>query len=209
MARTQIERSAETRRAINEATIRSLVEAGYASTTTSAVCDRAGVSRGALTHHFSSKQEMMTAAITHLSEVRERQLSKRASELADGPDRTQAVIELLWESFTSDLFYASLELWNAARTDRALHETLYRAERDLGARHRVLVAEMFGEPLAAHPHFDRVVDMMFRQLRGASVTRILRGDAHHEDAVIGDLVTAIAAMTAMSDSVAGGLDSTS
>jgi len=86
---------------------------------------------------------MMTAAITHLSEVRERELSANARSLAEGPDRIRAVIALLWESFRSELFYASLELWTAARTDAALREALYAVEHKIGARHRMLV----GHPL--------------------------------------------------------------
>ena len=97
------------------------------------------------------------------------------------------MIELLWGTFKSDLFYASLELWNAARTDEVLHEALYQAERGLGVRHRALAAEMFGLPTAAHPGFGRAVDMMFRMLRGAAITRILRGPPEAEDAVVDDI----------------------
>lgn len=195
MAKTQDQRSAETRWSINAATIRSLVEEGYASTTTSSVCSRAGVSRGALTHHFASKQEMMISAVAHLSEVSERELSSSARRLVDDAGRTRAVIDLLWKSFSSDLFYASLELWNAARTDAALRDVLYTAERHLGARHRVLAKEMFGDDLAAHPDFERMIEILFRQLRGAAVTRILRREAADEDVVVDDLMLIVATMT--------------
>jgi AcrR family transcriptional regulator len=195
MAKTQDERSAGTRRAINDATIRSLIEHGYSATTTSAVCAGAGVSRGALTHHFASKQEMMISAVSHLSEVSEHRLSEGARSLPDGPDRTRAVIEMLWDSFTSDLFYASLELWNAARTDPALHEALYSAEHRLGERHRILAAELFGEPLSVHPQFGRMVGMMFHQLRGAAVTRILSLRSNAQDRVVDDLVLMFTAIS--------------
>jgi len=184
---TQEQRSTETKRAINDATIRCLFEDGYAATTTGAVHQRAGVSRGALTHHYSSKQEMMIAAVEHLSLVREREISEAAKVLPLNDERAHAVIELLWGTFKSDLFYAALELWNAARTDSALHEALYRAERRVGVRHRALAAEMFGEPISAHPDFDRALEMMFRQLRGAAVTRLLRRPPEAEDSVVDDL----------------------
>jgi AcrR family transcriptional regulator len=196
VVKTQNERSFETRRLINLATIRSLVEAGYASTTTSSVCDRAGVSRGALTHHFASKQEMMTSAITYLSEIQEQELSESARSLADGPQRTRAVIALLWENFRSDLFYASLELWNASRTDPILREALYEAERSLGQRHRALIAELFGKPLTSHPKFSRTMEIIFRQLRGAAVTRILKHDPTEENLIVDDLLAMITAMLA-------------
>ena len=53
--RSQAERSASTRALLLDATIDSLVEDGYASTTTTGIADRAGVSRGAQMHHFASK----------------------------------------------------------------------------------------------------------------------------------------------------------
>lgn len=47
LRRTQEERSQETRARLLDATIESLIDVGYAGTTTTAVCERAGLSRGA------------------------------------------------------------------------------------------------------------------------------------------------------------------
>jgi AcrR family transcriptional regulator len=181
---TQEQRSTETRLAISAATIQCLIEDGYSATTTLAVHERAGVSRGALTHHFSSKQEMLISAIQHLAEVREKELSEIARDFSDDADRVSGVIELFWEMHKSDLFYAALELWTAARTDASLRDALHVAERELGRRHRRLAAEMFGEPFTHHPQFDEVFEMMLRVFRGAAVTRILRSDPAAEDALI-------------------------
>lgn len=181
---TQEQRSAETRSLICAATIRCLVEDGYAATTTLAVHRRAGVSRGALTHHFGSKQEMLISAIEHLAEVREAELAAATARFVDGDDRVRAVIAMFWDLHKGDLFYAALELWNAARTDARLRVALYDAERALGRRHRALAAEMFGEPYCSHPRFAEMFDAMLRVLRGAAVTRILRVDPEAEDEVI-------------------------
>ena len=48
----QAEKSAMTRSAILEATIQCLLELGYANTTTALIANYAGVSRGAMMHHF-------------------------------------------------------------------------------------------------------------------------------------------------------------
>ncbi len=138
----------------------------------------------------------MIAAVQHLALVSERELSRAAKKLPPDAGRVRAVIELLWGTFKSDLFYSSLELWNAARTDAPLRDALYQAERTLGARHRALAADMFGPPIATHPGFGRAVDMMFRLLRGAAVTRILRQSPESEDAVINDIEFLFMAMCA-------------
>ncbi|MDN3722743.1 TetR/AcrR family transcriptional regulator [Roseibium salinum] len=60
--RTQDERSAETRRLLHQATIASLLEVGYANTSTPGIVQRAGVSRGAQTHHYPGKIDLIVAA---------------------------------------------------------------------------------------------------------------------------------------------------
>ena len=66
--RTNEERSAETRARLLEATTECLVELGYSNTTTTAIAERAGVSRGAQLHHYPTKAELVTAAVEHLCE---------------------------------------------------------------------------------------------------------------------------------------------
>lgn len=65
--RTQEERSATTRALLLDATIDCLIEFGYANTTTARVAERAGVSRGAQVHHFTTKTALLAEAIRHLA----------------------------------------------------------------------------------------------------------------------------------------------
>jgi AcrR family transcriptional regulator len=74
-------RSRQTQRERSDATVDDLVRAaralfaedGYAATSLEAICDRAGVSKGALYHHFSSKRDVFRVVYEreqeHLSEV--------------------------------------------------------------------------------------------------------------------------------------------
>lgn len=176
----QEERSAATRQAINEATIRCLITLGYSGTTMSAVTEEAGVSRGAVTHQFRSKQDMMFSAIDHLACCVAGELREASRCIHPVDDRTTQVILLVWQSFMGDLFHASLELWVAARTDSALYDALVDSERQAGVRNRELVAEMFGPAIAASPNFDFALDTTFNLMRGVAVTGILRQDADRE-----------------------------
>src|SRR5689334_13960550 len=112
--RTQQQRRDETRRALLDAAVESLIEVGFARTTTLEVQRRANVSRGALLHHFPSKSELLVAAIDHLAHMRAIQLKSLAAELPEGRARTEAVLELLWQCFSGAFFQVAMELRTAA-----------------------------------------------------------------------------------------------
>ena len=57
-----------------DATVELLVEKGFSGTTTTLVSERAGVSRGAQLHHFPTKNDLVVAAVTHLTERRGEEL---------------------------------------------------------------------------------------------------------------------------------------
>src|SRR4051795_6622477 len=96
--RTQAERSATTRAALLDATVASLVEVGYANTTTTGIAERAGVSRGAQMHHFPAKADLVAHAVEHLAEKRI-ELLRSAVECLDGrADRIGGALDLLWGS---------------------------------------------------------------------------------------------------------------
>src|SRR5258705_13539848 len=95
--RTQQQRREETRRALLDAAVESLIEVGFARTTTLEVQRRAEVSRGALLHHFPSKAELLVAAVAHLAEMRAKELKQLSVGLPEGRARTDAVLGLLWQ----------------------------------------------------------------------------------------------------------------
>lgn len=65
--RTQEERSASTQGRLIDAAIECLCDLGYADTTTGAVVERAGLSRGALLHHFRTREALMRAVGVEIS----------------------------------------------------------------------------------------------------------------------------------------------
>jgi AcrR family transcriptional regulator len=123
--RTQAERRAATRAALLDATIASLVEEGYANTTTRGVAERAEVTPGALQHHFATKIELMAEARRRIStKIIEEVLAQ--GDLTGLPllERSERLLDLMWELYTGPLFQAGMELWIAARTDAELRANL-------------------------------------------------------------------------------------
>lgn len=136
----QEERTRVMRGRLLEATVDLLVERGFAHTTTTLVSERAGVSRGAQLHHFPAKNDLVVAAIEHLAQKRADELASAAERLPEGVGRTRAVLQVLADHFTSDVFAAALELWVAARTDPALLAAVGPLEQRVGRDiHRLTV----------------------------------------------------------------------
>jgi AcrR family transcriptional regulator len=140
----QEERTRAMRQRLLEATVELLVERGWSGTSTTLVSKRAGVSRGAQLHHFPTKNDLVLAAVEHLSEVRGRELAEAGTNLPTGRRRTRAVLEMLAEHFTSPVFTAALELWVAARTDPTLLASLAPLEQRIGRETHRRTVELLG-----------------------------------------------------------------
>lgn len=166
--RSQAERSSTTRQALLDATIASLVEDGYANTTTSRVAERAGVSRGAHLHHFQTRQALVAAAIEHLSRLRTDELLEAADALPAGRERVAEGLDLLWSNYASPKFQAALDLWASARTDPELRAHLTDVERDLDRQTLELARRLFPDS-AGRPDFERLIEMSLASMRGLAL----------------------------------------
>jgi len=182
--RTQQQRRDETRRALLDATVESLIEVGFARTTTLEVQRRADASRGALLHHFPSKTELLVAAVDHLAEMRARELKMLAAQLPDGRARTDAVLELLWQCFSGAFFQVAMELRTAARTDPELRDVLVAAEKALRDRIIAQARTLFGKDVSEHPGLERALDFTLQFMIGAAMTAVL----HKDEARLRDII---------------------
>jgi AcrR family transcriptional regulator len=148
--RSQAERRATTRTALLDAAIDCLVDYGYARTTTRRIAERAGVTPGALQHHFASKAELLGELIAYIR-------ARTATEMfAQGVPRTRSIrrrhellLDRMWRVYRGPLFTALLELGIGARTDPELLEQIAGAHHEMG-RWNAIAA-----PLLYPEHADR------------------------------------------------------
>lgn len=123
--RTQAERRAATRTALLEAALDSLVQDGYASTTTRRVAERAGVSQGTQQHHFATKADFVGEAMRYaVHQIAADALRRIDPEDVGDPAKQEALLDEIWRLHASRAFKAALELWVAARTDPQLRSNL-------------------------------------------------------------------------------------
>lgn len=192
--RTQAERTATTRAALLEATVGSLVERGYQGTTTTEVARRAGVSPGALMHHFPTKADLLGAAVRHLFEERRAEFRKAMAGLPPGVERGRGAVEVLWSMFAGATFTAWLELWVAARVDADLRAAMVALDSDFLASSEEIFREIFVEETAASPDLPRVaVNFVFAFLSGLALANALPG---YEPLPPTELVDAFTTLTA-------------
>jgi AcrR family transcriptional regulator len=170
--RTQDERSSAMRERLLDATIACLVEFGYAGTTVTRIAERAGVTRGAQVHHYRTKDDLVTAAVTHLAGKSAEFGWNQIGQLAAADDPVGELLDVLWEMHQGPTFTATVELWVAARTDAELRAHVATVE-------PVLLAMLREEADRAG---DTVADFLAAELLGAVFTAM--------DAIRGLLISA-------------------
>jgi AcrR family transcriptional regulator len=158
-----------------EATVQCLAEYGWAGTSTTLISQRAGVSRGAQLHHFPTKNDLVVAAVEHLALVRREELAQAAAALPTGATRTRAVLEMLGDHFTSDVFVAALELWVAARSDPALLAGLGPFEQVTGRETHKLTVSMLDAD-ESHPGARELVQATLDLIRGLGLANTISND---------------------------------
>lgn len=172
--RTQAERTAAMRERLLDAALDCLVEHGYAATTTTAVSERAGVSRGAQLHHFPTRADLVAAAVQHLYGRLTREYQRGFERIAPQEERLGAAIDLLWSMFTRPHYAAVLDLFVAARTDGELLARL----RPVAERHQLNVVRLAREyfPEAARtPRFDAMLSLVLDAMQGMALARCVYG----------------------------------
>jgi len=177
-------RGEATRLRILEATLSCIVDEGYAQTSTVRVCERSGTSRGSLLHQFSTRAELMAAAVAHLFE----QLTSRFIETfaAIQPDprcgivrRVEVAGELLRTAYTDRRLAAVLDIYAAARTDAELRAALG----PVVARHRQAVREVARRlfPItAASKRAARRLDVVLDALQGLAFRSVVHAEGAGE-----------------------------
>ncbi|MCW4353514.1 TetR/AcrR family transcriptional regulator [Hoyosella sp. YIM 151337] len=178
---SQQERRDATQAALLQATLDCLIEDGYVLTTTRLVAKRAGVSQGALQYHYSTRSELIVAAIQHLAhQLAELGKAEFPATHETGSERDQCehYLDFLWEVHNLPIAGAVQELFVAARTDA-----------DVAARMGQVLAEAVdlvvegarraAPTLSANPRFREWLLLSVATMRGAVTVSALSASTAH------------------------------
>jgi len=180
----QQDRSRATRQRLLEAAIECLAELGWTGSTVAVVAERAGVTRGALQHHFRTREELFTAAIEHVAAERLAFLRGQQDMLPQqGRARTEAVVEMIVRMYTDESFKAALYLWVAAATEEPLRERVVALENRVGREaHRAAVAFLGVDEHASGVR--EAVQATLDMARGLGLANLLTDDSARRARVV-------------------------
>lgn len=144
----QAQKSAMTRDRILDAALKCFIELGYTHVTTAKVATAAGVSRGAMLHHFPSKTELIQASVEYLHDKLLEDYTARVAAIPSslkGKKRRRAGLDAYWEHLTGDLSIIHHELCVASRTDPELKVILESSQQLFEDHVRESNTQMFAE----------------------------------------------------------------
>ncbi|MEM1434210.1 MAG: TetR/AcrR family transcriptional regulator [Pseudomonadota bacterium] len=165
-------KSAMTRDAILTAALDCIYEHGYAHTTTAKIAEQAGLSRGAMLHHFANRFDLIRAAIDFLNTQRLERYAQEEQAVQSDAEATKidAGIDVYWRQLNTRHFTVLLELRVASRTDpelRAVLEPALLAFEEQAAR---VTRQLFPD-LARSQAFQRAILLTHYLLEGMAIAR--------------------------------------
>ena len=180
----QQDRSRLTRARLLESAVSCLAELGWSGATVAVVAEHAGVSRGATQHYFPTREDLLTAALEHMAEVRLAEIRSEAARLPGDPaPATRDVVGLLVRLYTGPLFRAALQVWAAAAASEALRELVVPLEARLGREAHRAAIELLGAEESA-PGVREAVQATLDLARGLGLADTLTDDSRRRDRII-------------------------
>lgn len=190
--RTQQERRETTIRKLLDAATETLIDVGHAEASVQRICERAGLSQGALFRHFPTREALMVAVGEHVGAQILARVRKKFAALSAGDEDLGAAIALVRDACRSKLNQAWYELSMAARTNPTLRKGIEPVARryfeDITGLARELLpglAARFG------PAFDVLVTSVIALFDGEAVHRYLLREPALESARLDLLVAAM------------------
>lgn len=173
--RSQEFRSSQARQRLCESAVDLLAEVGYERLTTALIAKRAEVSKGALAHHYPTKDDLLVAAFRYLLDrwqaKREDFVSQHAANAT-----MDSLLRYLWRDVFGRIDYvASLELMLAARHHPELRARLQAVLATwTGVRDKMFMQILpLDEPTGELSTF---LQLNFSVLRGLALFRILENE---------------------------------
>uniref|UniRef100_UPI0035CC031F TetR/AcrR family transcriptional regulator n=1 Tax=uncultured Sphingomonas sp. TaxID=158754 RepID=UPI0035CC031F len=167
--RPQAERSADTRAKLIEAAIACLHRTGYSATTVSTVANEAGVSRGAMTHQFPAKTDLMLAVVEHVFD----QDAHFYADTIAAMDPAQFLIglpEMMWGVISRPAGIAVIEIMLASRSDPGLAERLRELQSAIDVRaHKWSGERVRAAGIKPHPDGEAIHELYVAAVRGLAI----------------------------------------
>ncbi len=175
--RPQAERTAEMRARLIQAAITCLFRTGYTNTTVSAVADEAGVSRGAMTHHFKAKTDLMLAVVQSVFESDSVVYNASIDELE--PARwLERLPQTMWGVMSRPSGVAVMEIMLASRSEPDLADQLRTLQKRIDERaHQWSAERVRAAGLTPLPQAEAIHELYVAAVRGLTLESVFMNNA--------------------------------
>jgi len=177
------DRSRFTRQRLLEATVRCLAGRGWSAATVSVIAAEAGISRGALQHHFPTREALVVAALDYVFEERRRQIEQLPPPTTTGAERVQTVVATLMDTYNGQLFRAALHAWTAAAADEQVREVIAPLERRFARSVHDLAVTHLGVD-DGDPHVRTLIQATLDLGRGLALADLLTDDSKRRRRIV-------------------------
>ena len=177
--RTQKSRSNSTINKILQATIDTIYEAGFHNTTTSRISLKAGVSRGALLHHFPRKEILIAEAVRFMLRKEIEEIERLAKNVTKKRLSIDEFVDILWEHFSGPLFMTTMDYLAASRTEPLLKRELVPASLEFNESLDKIWQRFFVTKSVSDEEKRLAFTSTICLLRGMAVNSVLRDDADY------------------------------
>ena len=176
--RSHAERSASTRAQLLGAAADLVRGGGVQAASMFEVAKAAGVTPGALQHHFGSKAELMMQVIEHILRSDDASGVAWPAPALALPGRCRAFVDALWTTvYAPQRFLTAWAIYFGSHGDADLMARIARRRQqvsaDLRQRFLAVFPELRSRPAAAAD----LADLVFASLRGLALTRLFDGAA--------------------------------
>ncbi len=186
LANLNDQRSRATRRLLVDATIACLVDVGYSRTSGVEICRRAGLTRGALNHHYPDQADLFVDALRAVYDM----LLQTDTSAATEPRGFVDYVRKGFERVVQPEYKAVIELWLASRNDSVFGGRLADAIAEGSALFEPQNV-LTNVPEAQQTHVFATYRCIQESLIGIGLGRAVSGgnEMAHEQAVLGVLQT--------------------
>jgi AcrR family transcriptional regulator len=186
--RTQEDRSREAQERLLAATIDVLMRLGYSGLTTKEVARSAGLSNGALMHHYATKAELVVAATAAVYDeaILRGQRVARSAEAGKRP--VEGFISDCLSVYFEWPFLAALEVIVVARTDPELMERILPVMDNYRQSTNELWLDLFRQAGLPAKDARLVLNLTLNMIRGMAVNKMWQQDETHYRAYLKDWV---------------------
>jgi AcrR family transcriptional regulator len=182
--RSQKERSAETSARLMNATIDLLHDRGLARTSTPEIARAAGVSRGALTHHFAGREAIISASVADMLAKTTRDLHRFAEEFVARGGSSDEIVDYIWQMMWDRLFYVTMEYLPEARHNPDFRADLVPVVKEFHAGLDAIWTALAARTGVDPDHTRVVMNATMCLVRGMISQTVLRSDPYYYEEML-------------------------